>query len=108
MPANTTHGEPSDNPTDAALRNVVDRIDEHGSAQFGASEGGIITSFTFHQTFPASTVAADNSTRLEGASDPADMMMVVPTTCPECGARGSLILHYGPTASAEEADVMSA
>ena len=39
MPANTTHGESTDNPTDAALRNVVDRIDEHGSAQFGATEG---------------------------------------------------------------------
>ena len=53
-------------------------------------------------------MTADHSTRLEGASDPADMMMVVPTTCPECGARGSLILHYGPAASAEEADVMAA
>ena len=31
----------------------------------------------------------------EGASDPADMVMVVPLTCPVCATTGTLVLHYG-------------
>ena len=46
-------------------------------------------------------------TRLEGASDPADMSLVVPLDCPDCGARGVLVLRYGPEASMEEADVLA-
>ncbi|RMH79832.1 MAG: HNH endonuclease [Actinomyces sp.] len=40
--------------------------------------------------------------RLEGASDPADLQLVVFARCPECGAQGALVLGYGPNAS--EAD----
>ena len=47
-------------------------------------------------------------TRLEGESDPADMAMVVKLACPACGTAGTLILNYGPDASAEEADVLVA
>jgi len=35
------------------------------------------------------------------------MVMVVPVTCPNCGASGSLILGYGPNASAEDADALA-
>lgn len=95
------------NPTDAALRDVTDAIDEPGASQFGAREGGTIVCFTCHRELDASTVSADRSTRLEGVSDPADMVMVVPVTCPNCGAEGSLVLHYGALASAAEADVLT-
>ena len=46
-------------------------------------------------------------TRLEGASDPADQLIVVPLACPVCGARGTFVAHYGPEASLEEADVLA-
>jgi hypothetical protein len=44
--------------------------------------------------------------RLEGASDPADMVAIVATTCPVCGSDGTLVLSYGPMASAVDADVL--
>ncbi len=46
--------------------------------------------------------------RLEGASDPDDLLAVVAVRCPMCGARGSLVLQYGPTASADHMDVLRA
>jgi hypothetical protein len=46
--------------------------------------------------------------RLEGESDPADMMAVVAVTCPACAATGTLTLGFGPTSSAEDADVLHA
>lgn len=49
----------------------------------------------------------DSVRRVEGASDPDDMQAVVALRC-VCGARGALSLAYGPTAAAEEADVLAA
>jgi len=46
--------------------------------------------------------------RLEGASDPADMVAVIATTCPVCGSDGTLVLAYGPMASAVDSDVLLA
>lgn len=42
--------------------------------------------------------------RLEGASDAADLMVSVWATCPECDARGVLLLGYGPNAG--DADLL--
>jgi hypothetical protein len=44
--------------------------------------------------------------RLEGESDPADMVAVVALTCPACGAQGTVVLGYGPMADGHEADVL--
>lgn len=44
--------------------------------------------------------------RTEGASDPADMALVVALECPTCGAKGVLALKYGPGAAAEEAELL--
>jgi hypothetical protein len=46
--------------------------------------------------------------RLEGASDPADMLAAVAATCPTCGTRGVLVANYGPEAMIEDADVLRA
>jgi hypothetical protein len=40
--------------------------------------------------------------RLEGASDPDDMIAVVAVECGVCNMKGTLVLHYGPEASPEE------
>ena len=45
--------------------------------------------------------------RLEGASDPDDMMLVVAGSCPSCGARGVMTLSYGPVAGEADAAVVS-
>jgi hypothetical protein len=46
--------------------------------------------------------------RMEGASDPADMMAVVALECGVCGASGTMVLGYGPTASDVDSDVLRA
>ena len=45
--------------------------------------------------------------RLEGASDPDDMLAVVALECPVCSMKGTIVLHFGPEASAEELDVLA-
>ena len=44
--------------------------------------------------------------RLEGESDPADMMAVVALTCPVCSKKGTVTLGFGPAASAQDSDVL--
>ncbi len=46
--------------------------------------------------------------RLEGASDPADMVAVVATSCPVCGADGTMVVGFGSAASDVDADVLAA
>jgi hypothetical protein len=53
-------------------------------------------------------VAVDSLRRMEGASDPDDMLAVMAVTCPACQEKGAAVLHYGPTASLEEAEVLRA
>ncbi len=77
-------------------------------AQFGAREGAAVLCFTCHQEFPAARLDADGARRVEGESDPSDMAVVVPVTCPHCGAAGTLSLQYGPMAGVEEAEVLAA
>jgi hypothetical protein len=55
-----------------------------------------------------SAVRMSSLRRLEGESDPADMMAVVALTCPACSANGTATLGYGPVSSAEDADVLRA
>lgn len=94
---------------DTPLSAVTDRMDDqHGDGQFGATDGAEIRCFTCRRTFPAAGISADELTRLEGESDPADMAAVIPVTCPHCGTGGSLVLNYGPDAGAEESDVLAA
>lgn len=44
--------------------------------------------------------------RLEGASDPSDMSAVLALTCPSCEQRGTMVVMFGPEASAVEADLL--
>lgn len=44
--------------------------------------------------------------RVEGQSDPADMAVVVGLRCKSCAHEGTLVLTYGPSASADDADVL--
>ena len=44
--------------------------------------------------------------RLEGASDPDEMLAVVASTCPACGAQATLVLTFGPMATDEDMAVL--
>jgi hypothetical protein len=47
------------------------------------------------------------ATRLEGQSDPDDMVLVVAARCPACHDGGSIVLGFGPAGSAEDAAVVA-
>jgi hypothetical protein len=63
---------------------------------------------TCGETIPAEEIASDSLHRVEGASDPDDMAVVVAFTCPRCGTRDALVLTYGSEASGADADVLAA
>ncbi len=100
----------------------VERADDHGSlldvtvhldnagfdGQFRAELDGMIRCLTCGEAASAGAQRANDVVRMEGASDPADSTIVVPVVCPHCGTAGTLIAHYGPEASAEEAEVLVA
>ncbi len=71
--------------------------------QLIADSDGTIRCKECDQSTVASQFAVDGYRRLEGASDAADMSLIVWADCPSCGKGGTLILGYGPNAS--EADV---
>jgi hypothetical protein len=112
--AKFTTGQPSDpvaDPTDEALTSVIAGRaggNDRGDGQFQAVAGGEIRCLTCRQRFGADTQRADDIDRVEGASDPADMAMVLPVRCPHCDTTGSLVLRYGPEASEDESDLLVA
>lgn len=97
-------------PTPAQDRTLTEILremaDEGWTGDFMALEGGELRCLSCREAISAEAVHADGSTRVEGASDPADMAIVIPVTCTSCGARGTVVAKYGPEASPEEADLV--
>src|SRR4051794_23619532 len=90
----TSGGEarPANSPTDTSLSAVLGQLERAGwEGQVMPLEGGDIRCLTCRNEFPAAGADADEMRRLEGASDPADMMIVVPLTCPSCSTRAVLV-----------------
>ena len=94
-------------PTDEPLAMAEDEMARNGG-QFRADEGGCIHCFTCSRDFAAADVDGSSMRRLEGVSDPADMLLVLGVTCPHCGTGGSLTLSYGPEATIADAEVLRA
>ena len=44
--------------------------------------------------------------RLEGDSDPSEMLAVCAVACPTCGIRGTLVLTFGPESTREDDEVL--
>jgi hypothetical protein len=104
-----TAGADASMPADTSLLSVLDGFESDGyTGQFIPLEAGIIRCATGNHQFSAASSAVERSRRLEGVSDPADMMIVLGLVCPICGAAGTLVLHYGPEATIEEADALTA
>jgi hypothetical protein len=81
-------------------------LDDDGfGAQFVVREGGRLECLGCRNISPASSFVASRSRRLEGASDPDDMVHVVAATCPVCNVGGTVVLTYGVNASPEDGDV---
>jgi len=93
---------PNDNTT---LMAVLESFAADGwTENMSATEEGEVRCPNCDTVSPAEDVALDRLRRLEGASDPDDMMAVLAVTCPSCGARGAVVAHFGPNAS--EGDVL--
>jgi hypothetical protein len=103
--------EPSPAPSHATDRSPIEiesELAEEGrDATFAVLPGARIRCATCGAVTDAARQSADHVERTEGASDPADMTLVVPISCPECGARGSLTLSYGPGADPDAADLVA-
>lgn len=99
-------GSPSDNTT---LQSVLaDLAAEAWDGEADTLEGGAIRWRACRHESAAADVEVAHVRRMEGASDPADMLAVVAAPCPVCGERAVLVMHYGPTAGAADADVLAA
>lgn len=55
----------------------------------------------------AAVCAVHQLRRLEGASDPDELVLVVAIECPHCRTPGTLALTYGPMATDEDLDVLA-
>jgi hypothetical protein len=75
---------------------------EFAAAEVDNGQHGRIVCSACHHAFAADAPVVGDLRRLEGASDPDDMLAVVALTCPNCATRGTLVLNYGPTATAED------
>jgi hypothetical protein len=89
------------------LLDVLARYTRQGwSSQFAARSGGTVECESCRHRMPADDVPVLELARLEGASDPDDMLAVVAIECANCGLRGSLVLNYGPTATEDDVAVL--
>jgi hypothetical protein len=92
-----------------SLAGILSRMQREGyTAQFGARPGATVMCFACRGTTAASRLDVLELRRLEGASDPADMLAVVAARCGHCGARGTLVLTFGPEAAGEDVEVLAA
>jgi hypothetical protein len=97
---------PSDNTT---LTDVIRSYEDADFAgQFGVTENGLLQCFSCNGLSPPGEAALHSLRRMEGASDPADMLAVLAISCPRCSARGTVVVHYGPAAEPGEAAVLLA
>jgi len=78
------------------------------TGQFKVLEFAAAQCLTCRENFEGREAVVESLRRLEGASDPADMLEVVALVCPKCRARGTLVLSYGPDASLEDSQLLVA
>jgi hypothetical protein len=96
------------NPTDTSPLTIERERSSAGSGTFTVLPAARLRCETCGTVSGAAEQSADDAARTEGASDPADMTLVVHLVCPNCGTAGGLTLGYGPEADPDAADVIAA
>jgi hypothetical protein len=98
-----TPGAPSDS---ATLTEMLNTLAADGFVhQFTPVAGAGVECSQCETTVDAAALDVLSIRRLEGASDPDDMMSLVAARCPNCDGRGTLVLGYGVNATADDADI---
>lgn len=86
---------------------LVQAFEREGyTAQFAVREGGRVECLACRSLVDPGAAGVDHFRRMEGASDPDDMLALAALTCPHCGAHGTLVLAYGPMAPDADMDVL--
>ena len=99
-----TSAEPSDGTT---LTEVLEAYANAGFVgSFSVTEDSQLQCHECEAISSPTEIEMASLRRLEGASDPDDMFAVVAITCSACSSKGTLILGFGPTAPAEDGDVL--
>jgi len=87
------------------LLEVLDAAESTGySTEFVIEAGTIVCGACSHPSAPGD-MPRSWMHRLEGASDPDELLTVSALQCPACGAKGTIVLPFGPSANADEGDV---
>ena len=95
------------NGSDRTILEVLDKMEAQGfTGQFMPRDGAQIECVSCHQLMPADATVLRTLERLEGASDPDDMVAVVGLECPHCGAKGTAVLSFGPEAPLLDVEVL--
>jgi hypothetical protein len=93
----------------STITEVLGALEQAGfHGQFLTRDGATLECTACRTRFDASTATAHGLRRLEGASDPDDMLVVAALGCPSCATLGTVLLGFGPSSSVEEADVLAA
>jgi len=91
----------------ATLGEILATLEAAGfTGQMAARPTGHILCLTCRNESPAADFDLQAMRRTEGASDPDDMLAVVGLACPQCGARGTAVLGYGPDSDPDDAEVV--
>lgn len=90
----------------ASIKDALIEFERHGYAgQFRPKPDGMVECYGCNTVSPAEKVQRTALRRVEGASDPDDMVSINALVCPNCGEHGTAVMAYGPHASPEEAEV---
>lgn len=96
--------------TSPADENAVSVLEEFAEAGWSVNHlirpGGAIECGRCGATSPVDRWSIGAQHRIEGASDPDALQLVVGAACPQCEAQGVIVLGYGPTASDDDGDVL--
>lgn len=78
------------------------------TADLGVTPDGQLRCNSCGHTHEPGDAVIESTARFEGPSNPDDEAVVFGLLCEACGTRGVLVAAYGPTATAEEAAVLTA
>lgn len=101
-------GISGESPDNITLGEILESLELEGyRGQMAARPAGQVLCVSCHMESDAAEMEVDALRRMEGVSDPADMMAIAALVCPVCGTHGTLVLSYGPEASADDAEVLA-
>ncbi len=101
-------GGSAENPDHLTLGEVVASFELEGyRGQMASRAAGQVLCVSCHMESDAAEMQVDDLRRVEGVSDPADMVAIAALVCPVCDTQGTLVLSYGPEGSPDDAEVLT-